>query len=213
MAPCCPLGLAPRWMNCHGVAGLPCRSTHRFAPQAQSSMSSRHGEAPGHSRFSEASCWWPPPVPFVCMADFFARSGGLVSPGRRAGKARVFRRARVTGPSSSVMQRWCAGCSWLLSLGSGSGCKRTSRRRFVRHGSIPCVYLWSFPFCISRPAGAADTWIGECPMRQAQRRLWHTGLIFPVYVPWQCPGSPRRCRSVTMPPRAGVPKGGHVPFL
>ena len=82
--------VCPRLMNCHGVAGLPFRSTHRFAPQAQSSMSSRHGEAPGHSRFSKASCWWPPPVPFVCMADFFARSGGLVSPGRRAGKARVF---------------------------------------------------------------------------------------------------------------------------
>ena len=40
-------GLVPRLMDCHGVAGAPFWSTHRLAPQAQSSMSSRHGNAPG----------------------------------------------------------------------------------------------------------------------------------------------------------------------
>ena len=67
-------------MNCHGVAGLPFRFTHRFAPQAQSSMSSRHGKAPRFTSFSETSCWWPLTL-FVSMADSFSRSGGLISPG------------------------------------------------------------------------------------------------------------------------------------
>ena len=82
-----------RLMNCHGVAGVPSWSTHRFAPQMHSSMSSRHGKVPGVSLFSAASagglCWrrssaqlTPSPVP-----------AGLFPRGRRARKGRGSRGA------------------------------------------------------------------------------------------------------------------------
>ena len=63
---------------------------HHFAPQAHSSFSSRQGKVRGAGRLSETSCSWPPFVPFFCLADSFSRSGGLVSPGRRAGKGQLF---------------------------------------------------------------------------------------------------------------------------
>ena len=90
-----------RLMNCHGVAGVPSWSTHRFAPQMHSSMSSRHGKVPGVSLFSAASagglCWrrssaqlTPSPVP----AGLFPRAGGQ-------GRAGVLG-ARVTEPSPAL---------------------------------------------------------------------------------------------------------------
>ena len=79
-APSFPPGLVPRLMDCQGVAGVPSWSTHRLAPQARISMSTRHLPVPGASLFSETSCWWPL-APFVCMADSFAGPGGFVSPG------------------------------------------------------------------------------------------------------------------------------------
>ena len=99
----------PRLTSCHGVAGLPCRFTQRFAPQAQSSMSSRHGKVPGAGRFSETSRWWPL-APFVCVADSFPRAGGQERTGgsQDAGDGREMRGAgRLSGASGAAALLAC----------------------------------------------------------------------------------------------------------
>ena len=85
------------------------------------------------------------------------------------------------------------------------GCRRTSRRRSGRHGSIPCVYLWSFPFCVSRPAGAADTRTRELPDEAGATSVvaYHLDLpgLCPLAVSWLTPALP----VCTIRPRAGMP--------
>ena len=85
-----------RMRNCYGVTGVPSWSTHLFAPQAQSSVSSRHGKVAGAWRFSETLCWWPL-APFVCIADSFPRAGGQERAGcsRDAGDGREMRGREV----------------------------------------------------------------------------------------------------------------------
>ena len=129
-----------RMRNCHGVAGLPFRVTHRFAPQAESSMSSRHGRRRAPIAFPRPRAGGrsspqlvPSPVP-----------AGLFPPGRRAEKGPGVLRARVTDPSVSlvqggypVWQGWCVGWSRLLIPGARLGWGRTSRRRSGMPGASP----------------------------------------------------------------------------
>ena len=136
-------------------------------------MSSLGVKVPGASLFSETSCWWPPLTPFVCTACSFARSGGLVSPGRRAGKGRVFSQGggdgavslRCGGRLPGVTGVGCGG-SWLLGAGAGHGWRPCCRR-----------VSWCRPPGPFRPSsstgppgpGPLRPLLAACPTRRAAR--------------------------------------------
>ena len=104
------------------MATFPSWSAHLLAPQAQRSMSSRHGKVPRFTGFSETSCWWPPLTPVLLH-------GGLLLPFRRTsppraggqGRGRAFCRARVIAIRPSLWCREATRCGGGGALGGAGG--------------------------------------------------------------------------------------------
>ena len=118
LAHSCPHGLAPRLMNFHGVAGAPFWSTHRLAPQAQISISTRVVKMSGAGLFSDASCWWPL-APFVCIVTPPPGPAGLSPPGPEVKEGPGVLRARVADLPPGSAERVRCGRGGML---RGAGC-------------------------------------------------------------------------------------------